>query len=636
MISRKVADFVRPMLARETDKPFNDPEWIFEIKWDGYRAIAELDGSVRLYSRNGNSFNELYPVIVEELVKLKLRAIIDGEVVAFDDKGRPSFQLLQDYQRNPVYPLCYYVFDLLALEGRNTCDLPLVERKELLRRIIGKSPVIRYADHIEAKGRVFFSRIRQMDMEGIMAKKADSRYYPGRRTSEWLKIKHSKTRDAVIAGFTEPGGARKYFGALVLGIYDGGRLKYMGHTGSGFNDITLRETATLLEPLIIPHSPFDEAAKTNMPVSWVRPELVCEIKYTEQTRDGRLRHPIFLHLRKDKKAKEVTMASETTIPEKVARKRPVKKNDRQIRGKRNTVSIRVSRIEVPVTNLDKVFWPEEGITKGDVINYYISIADHIMPYLKGRPQSLKRNPNGIRDEGFFHKDAGDEAPEWVESVKIYSESTGKDIDYILCNNKATLTYLNNLGCIELNPWNSTTAALDHPDYLIIDIDPSDKNSFGQVIETARAFHDILEKVRIPSYCKTSGATGLHIFIPMGKKYAYDQVRGFAHLLCMMAHDRLPAFTSLERNLKKRGSMIYLDHLQNRRGQTLASVYSLRPKQGATVSFPLEWKQVKPGLSPQQFNIHNVPRIIKKSLRIFSGVLGKGIDMKKSLDRLTRT
>jgi len=297
--------------------------------------------------------------------------------------------------------------------------------------------------------------------------------------------------------------------------------------------------------------------------------------------------------------------------------------------------ISFGKTKVKVTHLNKIFWPKEKITKGMVIDYYQQMADYIMPYLKDRPQSLKRNPNGIADKGFFHKDAGADAPSFVKTTKIYSESAEKEIDYIICNNAATLAYLNNLGCIELNPWNSTTKSINKPDYLIIDIDPSEKNSFSQVIEVANIFKEILDKADITSFCKTSGATGLHIFLPMGKKYTYEQVKDFAYVLCRLANEKTPDYTTLERNLQKRGNKrIYLDYLQNRRGQTIASVYSLRPIQGASVSTPLNWKEVKQGLDPLSFNIYTVPDRVKKTKDLFSGIFGPAIDIKKALSKLS--
>jgi len=303
---------------------------------------------------------------------------------------------------------------------------------------------------------------------------------------------------------------------------------------------------------------------------------------------------------------------------------------------KNEKIISFEKINVKITHTQKIFWPVEGITKWDVVNYYQSISKYILPYLKDRPESLNRNPNGINEKGFFHKDAGNEAPKWVKSQIIFSESVHKNINYIICNDAATLAYLNNLGCIELNPWHSTLQHLDNPDYLIIDIDPSEKNTFEQVIETANVIHDILKKIGVDTYCKTSGASGIHIYVPTQKKYSYDQLKDFAHLICIFTQEQLPNFTSLERNLTKRGNkMIYLDHLQNRRGQTIASVYSLRPRIGATVSMPLKWEEVKPGLSPQDFNIHNSLKRLEKKGDLFSGVLGKGIDLKKCLKLLDK-
>ncbi len=627
------------MLAKETKDSFDDKDWLYEIKWDGYRAISEIEaGNVKLYSRNGIRFENSYPFVVQELKKIKVDAILDGEIVVLNDEGYPEFQLLQHYESNTHRPIHYYVFDILSLNGHNTCGLPLIERKELLKSIIKKSEVVKYSDHILEKGISFFKVSTEKNLEGIMAKKADSLYYLGRRTNDWLKIKNNKTQEAIITGYTDPGGARKYFGALVLGIKDGNQLKYIGHTGSGFNQQLLKEMWDLLQPLKQSASPFENKIKTNMPVTWVKPKLVCKIKFTQVTKDGMLRHPIFLHLRKDKPIKEVTMANTSNIKKpipQVVEKKNINKKEKNVEGEKSSGKIfSFGKIKVKTTNLDKIYFPDEEITKGDVINYYIEMADYILPYLKGRPESLLRNPNGINAKGFFHKDAGEEAPSFVKSKKLFSESANKDIDYIICDNKPTLTYLNNLGCIEINPWHSTIEALDKPDYLIIDIDPSKENTFEQVIEAANVVKQVLDKAGAPAYCKTSGSTGLHIYVPTAKKYTYDQVKDFAYLICMLASEQIPAFTTLERNLQKRGhNHIYMDYLQNRKGQTIASVYSLRPKSGATVSTPLLWKEVTSGLTPQDFNINNIISRVKKMGDIFTPILGKGIDLNKCLKKL---
>ncbi|MBC7863909.1 MAG: DNA ligase D [Bacteroidia bacterium] len=620
------------MLAKEASSAFDDKDWVFEIKWDGYRAIAELNGGeVNLYSRNGNTFNASYPLLTQELKKLKLTATLDGEIVALNKNGDPDFQILQDFGNGQQYPMHYYVFDLLSYNNKNLCELPLLERKQLLKKIIKKNEVIKYSDHFPEKGISFFNATKRHKLEGIIAKKSDSEYFAGKRTNNWLKIKHHKTADAVIAGFTKPAGSRNFFGALVLGVWEGDTLKYVGHVGSGFNAASLKKMNTLLHPLIQKKSPFSETVKTNNPVTWVKPLLVCEVKYTAFTNKGQFRHPIFLRWRDDKKTKDATMEnSETSAKKKVRQKK--EKVKKVVNTEKNSV-ISFGKIKLNVTNLNKVFWPDEQITKGDVLNYYSNIAEYILPYLKGRPQSLKRNPNGINDKGFFHKDAAGDAPAWVDRIKLFSDSAKKDINYILCNNKATLAYLNNLGCIEINPWHSTIKALDKPDYLVLDIDPSDKNTFEEVIETANVMHELLEKAGAVNFCKTSGATGLHIYIPTEKKYNYEQIKDFAEIICVLANAQLPAFTSLERNLKKRGNKIYLDHLQNRRGQTIAAAYCLRPYEGATVSTPLEWKEVKQGLSPAQFTLNTLPLRLKKKGDLFSGILGKGIDIKKCLAKL---
>jgi bifunctional non-homologous end joining protein LigD len=627
------------MLAKESSDPFDSDDWLFEIKWDGYRAIAETgQKKTELYSRNGNSFLNAYPVIVEALKKIKQQATLDGEIVVLNEEGHPDFQMIQDYVNHTHHPLHFYVFDLLSLNEKLLHNQPLLERKKLLQKLIGKNDVIKYSDHITGTGVDFFNLSSQKNLEGIMAKKADSLYFPGKRTNEWLKIKNNKTADVIIAGYTKPAGARNYFGSLVLGIKDGSVLKYIGNAGSGYNEIKLKEIFDLLQPLIRNSSPFKNHVSIQG-VTWVEPKLFCEVKFTEWTKDEKLRHPVFMKLRDDKNLKDVEMKNIKPIKpitKKTTKIKPASRTAKKpsLNSEKETSVLAFGKIQVAISNRSKIYFPEDNITKGMVIDYYQSIADFILPYIKNRPESLKRNPGGIKDTGFFHKDAGENAPSWVKSFEVHSESSNKLIDYIICNDKATLAYLNNLGCIELNPWHSTIAKTANPDYLIIDIDPSDKNTFGQVIEAALHFKEVLDKAGAKSYCKTSGASGLHIYVPMNKKFSYEQVKDFAHILCMMVSEQLPDFTTLERNLKKRGNKhMYLDYLQNRKGQTIASVYSLRPRIGATVSMPLLWKEVKPGLSPGDFTIHNALKRITKMGDIFSGVLGPGADINKCLAKL---
>jgi len=631
------------MLAKETDKAFDDKDWLFEIKWDGYRAVSEIRKKVvLLYSRNGLNFQEKYPIVAEQLKKINAEAVLDGEIVVLNDEGKPDFQLLQHYSENPDRPIQYYVFDLLELNGHDTTGLKLTERKELLQKLIPENEVIKYSDHIVENGKSFFEVSKEKNLEGIMAKKMDSKYYPGRRTSDWLKIKSHKTAEAIIAGYTAPSGARKYFGALILASKEKNKLKYIGHTGTGFNHETLKEMYERLQPLIQEESPFDKKIKTNSTVTWVKPKLVCEIKYSEVTADGKFRHPVFLHLRDDKTIKEINMENIKKTKLSVKKKPPSAQEEnlksspspKKESGKETDKVYTFGGAKVKITHPDKIYFPEEKITKGDVVDYYISMAEYILPYLKGRPESLLRNPNGIKGESFFQKDVAGEVPAYVKSKKIHSESNNKEINYIVCDNLATLVYLNNLGCIEMNPWHSTVQSLDKPDYLMIDIDPSKKNTFEQVIEVALTVKKVLDKADAESFCKTSGATGIHVYVPAGKKYTFEQVKDFAYLVCMLVHEELKDFTTLERSLSKRSSKhIYMDYLQNSHGQTIASVYSLRPKPGATVSTPLLWKEVKKGLLPKDFTINNSLERVKKMGDIFKGVLGKGIDLKKCLKNL---
>ncbi|MEO9099916.1 MAG: non-homologous end-joining DNA ligase, partial [Ginsengibacter sp.] len=442
---------------------------------------------------------------------------------------------------------------------------------------------------------------------------------------------------------TKPSGSRKYFGSIILAEKNGNQFVYVGNAGTGFNQKSLKELYELFQPMVQEKSPFNEKIKNNSQVTWIKPELICEVKYSEVTEDGKFRHPVFLHLRNDKNINEINMKNikekkQSPSKEKkveIKKQKPEKPSSSVKKSENGTDRIYTfGKNKVTVSHPDKIYFPKEKVTKGDVIDYYISMADYILPYLKGRPESLLRNPNGIKEKGFFQKDAANDTPHYVNCKEVHSDSTNKEVNYIVCDNIETLVYLNNLGCIELNPWHSTTKNLDKPDYLMIDIDPSDKNTFEQVIQVALAVKKVLDKAGADCYCKTSGASGMHVFVPTGKKYTFDQVKDFAYLVCMMVNEELKDFTTLERSLSKRSSKkIYMDYLQNRRGQTIASVYSLRPKLGATVSTPLLWEEVKPGLSPKEFTIYNSLERAKKMGNIFKGVLGKGINLKKCLENL---
>jgi bifunctional non-homologous end joining protein LigD len=615
--AKKVKSFIKPMLASITKNPFDDEDWLFEIKWDGYRAISEIkkDG-IQFYSRNGIDFSDRFPAIYQALKKIKHDVILDGEIVLLNEKDLPDFQKLQHYENHLNYPLIYYVFDVLELEGKNTEKLPLTDRKKLAKQLLKNNQIIRYCDHIEKEGIAFLEKAKEQGLEGIIGKKKDSSYAEGVRTKEWLKIKNVQSTEVVIAGYTEPKGGRSHFGSLVLANKKGNTWEYRGHVGTGFSHGLLGELKKKMKPLETSESPFKSEVPLNGKVTWLKPKLVADIAYTEMTRDKIFRHPVFLRLRDEKKTKDVNEEVVEEITE-------VKRSE----------EMKVGKHTVAITNRHKIFWPDEGYTKGDVIDYYDKMADYILPHLKDRPLSLKRNPNGIRDEGFFHKDAGENAPSYVDVFKVKSDSNNKIIDYIVCNNRTTLLYLANLGCIEINPWNSTTKAPDNPSWMVIDIDPSAKNKFTDVVDVALATKQVLDKAGVDCYCKTSGASGLHVYVPMKNKYDYKTVKDFAHIIASLVQEQLPKTTSLERSLSKRGPKIYVDYLQNRSGQTLASVYSLRPKKGATVSTPLDWKEVTHKLHPSQFTIENIFERVEKKGDIFKPVLTGSINIDKALKNL---
>lgn len=618
------------MLCKVSGEAFDDEEWAFEIKWDGYRAIADLrKDDIRLYSRNGIDFSQKFKKVTNALKLQEHQLVLDGEIVAYDDKRKPNFQWLQQIGDNPNLALVFQVFDLLWLNGHSTENLSYLQRRELLKDALVETEVIKFSDHILEKGKDFFRAAKDLGLEGIVAKKTDSLYKENLRSSEWLKIKIHKSDEAIICGFTEPKGSRKKFGALILGKYLNDEMVFCGHTGGGFNDQSLSDIYDKMEALITDKSVFTITPKTNTKATWIKPELVAEIKFTELTNDHIYRHPIFLRLRDDIEPKDVSFDYQNQ-----SKKETMKKSEPKKRTSKEDITKKIGKQELKLTNQNKIYFPDDDLTKGDVVEFYQSIAKYILPHLKNRPQSMNRYPNGIEGMSFYQKDASEETPSWIETQKVFSESSDKYINYTICNNKETLAYLNNLGCIELNIWTSKIQSADNPDYLVLDLDPSDKNTFEDVIETAQAVKEVLDLAGVKGYPKTSGSSGIHVYIPMNAKYSYDQVKDFGHLLMQMVQKKLPDLTTLERSLQKRDkNKIYLDYLQNRRGQTLASVYSLRPKSGATVSMPLEWDEVKKGLKPTDFNIHNALERLKEKGDIFKPVLGKGIDMLKVIKKL---
>jgi bifunctional non-homologous end joining protein LigD len=653
--SKKFPAAIKPMLATLVNKPFDSEGWIYEIKWDGYRALGLLNkGKVELKSRNDKSFNKKFYPIVSALEKWKINAIVDGEVVVITADGVASFGDLQNWRSEADGELMYYLFDILWLEGKDLTNLPLSERKKILESVAPDNEHIHVSQIFQESGTKFFESAKELGLEGIIAKKADSTYLPGLRSKEWLKIKANKRQEMVIGGFTKNEGTSKLFSALLVGFFEKDRFIYAGKVGTGFNDNIQREMLKEFKKRLISKPPFNETPDVNKPsrfrpnpphaeVFWLKPELVCEVSYAEMTSDGIMRHPSFEAMRTDKNPKDVVAEKAKPVAEVIASQRklpgkqivnPRKKAERKtlLNPTDETQVRKVNGHELKFGNLSKIFWPKEKITKRDLINYYYQAAPFIMPYLKDRPQSMNRFPNGINGESFYYKDVTGKAPDWVETYLYHSEADGRDRNYLVAKDDASLLYMASLGCIEMNPWHSKVGSEDYPDWCIIDLDPA-KNTFEQVIEAARVTKEVLDTIGVPGYPKTSGSTGIHIYIPLGAKYTYEQSKEFARVIARLVHEQIPEFTSIERAVKDRKGKMYIDFLQNRPHATVSAPYSVRPKPGATVSMPLHWDEVKKGLKMTNFTITNAMERMKSEGDIFKPVLGKGINLEKVISTI---
>lgn len=647
---------IQPMLATLVNKPFNDNDWLYEIKWDGYRALAFIDnGKVELKSRNNKSFNEKFYPIYQALQQWKMKAILDGEILVINSKGLPDFGALQTWRSEADGDLYYYVFDILWHNERDIMQLPLTERKEILRAALPENDFIRISDAIIGKGNAFFSLAEKMELEGIIAKRADSKYTPGIRSKEWLKIKTEKRKEAIIGGYTRNENTSKLFSALLLGAYEDGKFRFIGPVGTGFNIKIQEEILRKLKPYVTAKCPFASVPEYNKPsrfrpnpprayVTWVKPKLVAEISYRQLTPDGAIRHPSFKGLREDKRPEEVVREHENETEaiirkadlQKIKTAKPPEKKERKtLLNPTDETQVRaVAGHELKFTNLSKIYWPKEKITKRDMINYYYQIAPYMLPYLKGRPQTLNRHPHGISGETFYQKNVSGKVPAWMETFPYYSETDHRQKEFLVCTDEASLLYMASLGCIEINPWSSSTQSPDRPDWCIIDLDP-DRNTFDQVITAANVVKDVLEAAAVNCCCKTSGSSGLHIYVPLGAKYTYDESKEFARLIAKIVHAQIPKFTSIERMVSNRACKMYIDFLQNRPQATIAAPYSLRPRPGATVSAPLHWDEVKKGLKMKDYNIRNMPSRLNETGDLFKAVLGKGIEMAKVVKRLER-
>lgn len=660
---KKIPIGMKPMLATLVDEAFDDPDWLYEVKWDGYRALAFLkkDGDTELLSRNNKQFNERFYPIYKILKTWEMDVVFDGEILVLNEKGISNFGKLQNWRSEADGDLVYYIFDVLWYDGKDLTDLPLFERQEILGKVLPQNDDrIRQSKVFRASGKEFFKAAEKMGLEGIIAKKASGCYTFNNRSSDWLKIKVHQRQEVVIAGFTKNENTSKSFSSLLLGVYENGKLNYVGKVGTGFSDQLQREMMVQFKPLITDKSPFEILPDVNKPsrfrpnppqakATWLKPELVCEVAYSEVTSDGVFRHPSFKGMREDKPARDVVREAavetaavvsideiaDVTVNKEVSHAKaikPPKPTGRKslLNPKDETQVRKVCGHELKFTHLSKLYWPEDKVSKRDMFNYYYQVADYILPYLKDRPMSLNRFPGGIHGKGFYQKDVKGKAPEWAKTFP-YSTGEGEEKEYLVGADEATLLWMASLGCIEMNPWFSRVNAPDHPDYCVIDLDP-DQHSFDQVVEAALQVKNILDQIEVPGYCKTSGSTGMHIYIPLAAAYTYEQSQMFAKIIVSLVHRQIPEFTTLERMIKERGGKMYLDFLQNRPGATIAGPYSLRPKPGATVSMPLHWDEVKPGLAMKDFNIFNAVERLKSEGDLFSGVLGEGIDLAKAIDK----
>jgi bifunctional non-homologous end joining protein LigD len=623
---------VEPMKATLTEDPPHGDEWLFEIKWDGVRAIGFLDNEeLQLQSRTGNRCERQYPELAVIPHQIAARqAVLDGEIAVLDEKGVARFNLIQPRimvsDPNSIAhlarstPVVYFVFDLLYLDGYDLRHVPLGERRELLEQIVSPGGVLRVSEAFPGAGRQMLDAAREHGLEGIVAKHVSSAYEP-RRSREWLKIKITGEQEFVIGGFTEPQGARDYFGALVLGFHEAGKLHWAGNVGTGFDQKTLAAVFAKLKPLIVPKCPFAERPVPDRGMTWVKPELVCEVKFTQWTEDRRLRAPVFLGLRDDKGGSEV-VREEVSPPELLA---PDAKE----------VTLEIDGHTLKFTNLPKVFYPEEGYTKRDLLNYYDGVAGLILPHLKDRPLSLKRYPNGIHEQYFFQKNVREALASWLRTEMIDSEHNGKPIKYVFAEDRASLLYLVNLGCIDHNPWMSRSPHLDNPDFILIDLDPQECG-FDRIVEAALLVKGILDRIGLTGYPKTTGGDGMHVYVPVEPIYTYEETRTFAELIARLAfHENKDLFTTPRSVSKRQTGRVYFDYLQNGKSKTIAAPYVLRAYSGAPVATPLEWDEVRPGLHPLQFTIANARERFAAKGDLFAGVLKNLQRIESALEKLEK-
>jgi bifunctional non-homologous end joining protein LigD len=631
---------VKLMLADTADRAFSKKDWLFEPKLDGYRILAaRAKGTPRLLTRNGNDCATSFPEILRAVAALPFDGLVlDGEIVALDEQGKPSFQRLQSRARlsRPIdirhavvsTPVTYYGFDLLAFEDFDLRPLPLTARKAVLRRVLPPVGALRFLEHVEEEGETLYQEAERLGLEGIVAKKAGAPYKAG-RSPFWLKVRSRLTDDFVVVGYTAPKGARGGFGALQLAEFVNGTLTYAGRAGTGFTEKQLGEVKRTLEAQRRPEPPCTGPIQGARETTWVEPTLVAEVEYTERTDEGLLRQPVFLRFRDDKAPEECVRRE--PAPRDLAGESP-KPADRAPRSRARP---RDAGGELPfeLTNTKKVFWPDEGYTKGDLIEFYRAVSPWLLTYLRNRPVVMTRYPDGINGKSFFQKDAPGFRPDWIRTERMWSEDTQREIDYFVCDDEASLLYVVNLGTIPLHLWASRAPTLERPDWCVLDLDPKGA-PFEHVVELARAARALCDRIELPVMVKSTGSSGLHLMIPLGRQCTHEQSRSLGELLARCLVDRLPEIATIVRQVHQRDGKVYVDYLQNGSGKLIVAPFSVRPLPGAPVSVPLEWREVNRKLDIRKHTIRTVPERMRKLKRDpLADVLELSPDLGHALGRL---
>jgi bifunctional non-homologous end joining protein LigD len=619
-----------PMLAQPADAPFRAEGWLFELKYDGYRLIARKEGArVTLQYRRGGDATALFPEVARAVAALPVeRAVLDGELVVLDGAGRPDFQALQGRGRLQraidvaaaavTRPATYFAFDLLAAGGLDLRPLPLLRRKAVLAALAPRLGPVRLAEHVETEGEALFREVEARGLEGIVAKRADAPYRAG-RSPAWLKVRTDRSGDFAVVGFTAPAAGRIGFGALHLAAREGDGLRYVGRVGTGFDEALLAGLHALLSGRVVSAPPCGGEVPRGKGHRWVEPALVVEVRFKDWTREGVLRQPVFVRVRDDKRpdeADEIDALHGSEVEPSTSPRPP-----------------EADRRRPEISNPEKIYFPRDGITKGELVQYYRSVAPAILPLLRDRPVVLTRFPDGIDGKSFFQKDTSLARPEWMRSVTVRSDDSDRDLALALLDDVAGLEWVANLGAIPIHAFASRAGSLDRPDWLVLDLDPKDA-PFEHVVTLARAAHALCEELGLPSFPKTSGQRGLHVLVPTGGQLSHEQARTLAALLCRELESAHGAIATTVRAVGGRGGRVYLDALQNGAGKTVAAAYCVRPRDGAPVSTPLRWSEVGRRLDPARFTIRTVPaRLQRLGDEPLRPVLDAQPDLLRALERL---